>query len=341
MRVNERLNTVADMFIDFRGSLKEVFVFPHLRLDGDCIGSAAALVTVLRKLGISANVFMDEPIPDRLLFMAIPDELLVIYNSEHVENIASVMGIAVAVDCSGAGRMGSSGDVYSRANRTAVIDHHVSGKGDSETHYVVPTSASTSELVLKLIRRLEEISGQELMDPFIANCLMVGIQSDTGRFSFQNTTPDTLRAAAELLEDGANVYINAYHLFDSTSVERMKLFAKAMTAAKMFYGGKLAITVITQDMMKDTNTTDYATEGLVSSLRDIEGVVVSFVVRESDADEIRVNIRSREPFDAAAFAESFGGGGHHRAAGFTVNGGAAIEVCKMIIERASAYFPEA
>jgi len=339
-RVNERLNELTDFLLSFRGTSQEILVFPHLRVDGDCLGSAAALASVLRKLGIYSSVCMDEPVPDRLAFMEIPEDLLMIFDPEIIVKKEKSLPVAVAVDCSEASRMGDSGVLFSAAEQTAVIDHHVSSKGDSGVRYIVSSSASTAELVLKLIRRLEEKTGIPLMDPFVANILMVGIQSDTGRFSFQNTTPDTLRAAAELLENGANVFINAYHLFDSTSVERMKLIAKAMSGAKMFYDGRLAMTVITQEMLRDTNTTDYATDGLVSSLRDIEGVQVSFVVRESDENEIRVNVRSREPFDSATFAESFGGGGHHRAAGFSVKNLSVNEVCKLIIEKAAAFFPE-
>ncbi len=338
--MSERLKAVSDLFTGMRGAGKEILVFPHLRPDGDCIGSAAALASALRKLDISSYVILDEAIPDRLRFMAIPDDLLIIYSPDLIEKKSSGLGIGVAVDCSDAGRMGNSGTLYSVADQKAVVDHHVSSKGETGVRYVVPTSASTAELVLKLIRHLETTTGRTLMDPDIANWLMVGIQSDTGRFSFQNTTPDTLRAAAELLESGANVFSNAYHLFDLTSVERMKLIAKAMAGAKMFFGGRIALTVITSDMLRDTNTTDYATEGLVSSLRDIEGVIVSFVVRESDDGEVRVNIRSREPFDSAAFAETFGGGGHHRAAGFSMYKMTANEVCKMIIDRAAAFFPD-
>ena len=338
--MSEHLNDVADLLLGMRGSRKEVLIFPHLRVDGDCIGSAAALAAALRKLQISSAVVIDEAIPDRLRFMAIPDELLVLYTSDIIKIKTPLLGLSVAVDCSDAGRMGKSGTLYTASAQTAIIDHHVSSKGDSGIRYIVPTSASTAELVLNVIRCIEKKTGLDLMDSNIANWLMVGIQSDTGRFSFQNTTPDTLRAAAELLESGANVFSNAYHLFDLTSVERMKLIAKAMAGAKMFFDGRIALTVITSDMLRDTNTTDYATEGLVSSLRDIEGVVVSFVVRESDEGEVRVNVRSREPFDSAAFAETFGGGGHHRAAGFSMYGVTANEVCKMIIERATAFFPE-
>ncbi|MBN1891855.1 MAG: bifunctional oligoribonuclease/PAP phosphatase NrnA [Clostridiales bacterium] len=338
--MDERVNAVAELMYEFRGSEKEVFVFPHVRVDGDCVGSAAALVSVLPKLDINASIVMDESIPRRLLFMAVPEELVLLYDADMLEIRAADMGLAIAVDCSEASRMGDSGELFSKATKTAIIDHHVSSKGDFGVRFIVPTSASTAELILEVIRILEKLSGVSLMDPFVANSLMVGIQSDTGRFSFQNTTPETLRAAAELLENGANVFINSYHLFDSTSVERMQLLAKAMAGAKMFYDGKLALAVITMDMLKDTNASEYAADGLVSSLRDIEGVVVSFVVRESEDNEVRVNVRSREPFDSAAFAELFDGGGHHRAAGFSIRGQTANEVCKMIIEKASAYFPE-
>jgi len=337
--VIDRLDNLTSFFSEFVDSPKEIFVFPHLRLDGDCIGSAAALVVTLRKLRINASVVMDEPVPDRLHFMSIPEDLLIVFYSDEIHNYETRMGAAVAVDCSEAGRMGNSGQLYSLSKKKAIIDHHVSSRGNSGIRYVVPTSASTAELILNIIKSLEQTFGQKLMDPFIANSLMIGIQSDTGRFSFQNTTPDTLRAAAELLECGANVFVNAYHLFDATSVERMKLIAKAMSGAKMFYDGKLALTVITMDMLKDTNASEYAADGLVSSLRDIEGVMVSFVVRESE-DEVRVNIRSREPFDSSAFAESFGGGGHYRAAGFSVSGASANEVCKSIIDKAAAFFSE-
>lgn len=338
--MSDSVFAIVDLLMKCKGVKKEVQIFPHIRLDGDCIGSAAALAMTLNKIGIQAKVYLDEPIPDRLLFLGISDELCVIYDKDRVGERLELQCVAVAVDCSEDDRMGRSGVLFRDAKTIVVIDHHVSSGEASGTRYVDPKSASTAELILHIIRQIESKTGENLMDTDIANCLMVGIQSDTGRFSYQNTTPDTLRAAAELLDSGANVFLNAYHLFDVTSVERMKLIAKAMTTAKMFFGGKLAMTVVTQDMLRDTNASEYAADGLVSSLRDIQGVVASFVVRETDDGEIRVNIRSREPFDSAAFAEMFGGGGHHRAAGFSFRDMSSNEACRLIIEKAEKYFSE-
>ncbi len=338
--MSESVYAIVELLLSFRGKNKEIQVFPHIRLDGDCIGSAAALVATLRKLGIPSKIYLDEPIPDRLLFLGILPDMCEIYNADKLEEYHANQGVAVAVDCSESGRMGNAGTLFSRAEITAVIDHHVSSGESVGTRYVVPHSASTAELVLHVIHQIEEDTLEILMDPFIANCLMVGIQSDTGRFSYQNTTPDTLRAAADLLENGANVFVNAYNLFDATSVERMKLISKALASTKMFFGGKLALTIVTQDMLRDTNASDGAADGLVSSLRDIEGVVASFVIRESDDGDIRVNIRSREPFDCAAFAELFGGGGHHRAAGFSMRNLSSYEVCKRILDMAGTFFQD-
>lgn len=338
--MSESVYAIVELLLSFRGKNKEIQVFPHIRLDGDCIGSAAALAATLIKLGIPSKIYLDDPVPERLLFLGISPDMCEVFDADKLEENLAMQGAAVAVDCSEAGRMGKSGALFSRAKVTAVIDHHVSSGESIGTRYVVPHSASTAELVLHIIRQIEEETLEVLMDPFIANCLMVGIQSDTGRFSYQNTTPDTLRAAADLLESGANVFVNAYHLFDVTSVERMKLVSKALSSSKMFFGGKLALTIVTQDMLRDTNASDAAADGLVSSLRDIEGVVASFVIRESDTGEIRVNIRSREPFDSAAFAELFGGGGHHRAAGFSMSNQSSNEVCKRILDTAGNFFKD-
>jgi len=338
--VGEVADSIVDLLLSEDISGKVIFVYPHVRLDGDCIGSAAALVAVLRNINRRSYVMLEEPIPERLAFMNIPDDLYRIYSSDNHNQLSQEQGLAVAVDCSDAGRMGSAGTLYEVSSSKAVLDHHVSSGEATGTRLVVPQAAATAELVLHIIRIIETRTHKSLLNEQIANFLMVGIQSDTGRFSYQNTTPDTLRAAADLLEAGANLYLNAYHLFDLTSVERMRLISKALSGARMFYDGKMAMTAVTQEMIRDANASDYAADGLVSNLRDIEGVVASFVVRESGDGEIRVNIRSREPFDSAAFAEIFGGGGHHRAAGFSVRDSSVNEVCKSIIHQAESFFTE-
>lgn len=331
---------ITDKLLSYRGSLQEIQIFPHVRVDGDCLGSAAAMAITLQKLDIRALVFMDEPIPERLEFLDLSSELFEIYDPAKFAEYQSAQGAVLAVDCSESGRMGKSGQLFDESNDPMVIDHHISSGNAGGLRMIDPNAAATSEMIVEIVHLLEDKSELKLMDERVANCLMAGLQSDTGRFSYQNTTPKTFRAAADLLENGANVYQNAYNLFDLTNVERMRLISRALSNARFFYNGKLALTVVTQEMIRECQASDDAADGLASNLRDIKGVIASFAIRETISGEVRVNVRSYSPFDAALFSAQFGGGGHRRAAGFSFLDRSANEVARMIIEKAGEVLSE-
>lgn len=296
---------------------KEIQIFPHARVDGDAVGSACSLASGLRKAGLSARVMMDAPIPPRLDFMHIPEDLYSVVTPDNESQAKEEQGAAFAVDCAEAHRMGGCEALFAQAETKMVIDHHVSVDSNSELAYIDPKAASASELVYAFLRELETLTGRTILDTVMANWLMVGIQSDSGKFSFENTNPATFRTAADLLELGANVTDNAYHLFDESSEGKVLLQARAMSDMKIFMDGKIAITKITLKMMDETKAPDGAADGIANILRDIDTVLAAFAVRESEDGTIRVNCRSKVGFDAAAFAQTMGGGGHHRASGFT------------------------
>lgn len=339
--MNECALTIACALLEFSGKDKEIQIFPHVRVDGDALGASSAMAIVLQKLNISSHIYIDEPIPDRLEFISSAKSFTIHFDESQLDSYYRSQGAALAIDCSDAGRMGRAGALFAKANRQYVIDHHVSSGQSFGFRYIEPKASAASEMVLSVIRILEEKTHKELLDADVANCLMVGIQSDTGRFTFQNTTSDTFRAAAELLDAGANVHDNGYNLFDLTNIARLKLTSQALSNAKLFYEGKLAMTVVTQEMIRCAQASEDAADGLAANLRDIKGVIVSFVLRETTDGEIRVNIRSYDPFDSAAFAAEFGGGGHHRAAGFTVENMTASELFRFIIEKVGEYLSRA
>lgn len=338
--MSESAAAIAGHLLLLTDSSKEVQIFPHVRVDGDCLGSSAAIALVLNELNIRARVYMDEPIPERLAFIGLDPSLFEVFDPYKWDAYLEKQGSVIAVDCSEASRMGRSGNLFAHGTDYLVIDHHISSGQSQGLRYIEPKAAATAELVLEIIHLLEEKTGSKLLNADVSNCLMIGLQSDTGRFSYQNTTPKTFRAAAELLENGANVYINAYNLFDVTNVERMRLTAMALSGAKFFCGGKIALTVVTQDMIRECQASEDASDGLAASLRDIKGVIASFAVRETSDGEIRVNVRSYLPFDAAAFAAKFGGGGHQRAAGFSMQNVSSSEVSDIIIEKAGEVISE-
>ena len=188
-----------------------------------------------------------------------------------------------------------------------------------------------------LLKEWEVSSGKTLVDGFEADCLMVGIQSDSGRFSYENTRPSTFRIAAELMERGANVTDNAYHLFDETCEGKVLLHGLAMSDMKLYADGRIAITKITLDMMEKTHAPEGAADGIVNVLRDIDTVLAAFVIRENEGGELRVNCRTKEGFDAAEFAQTFGGGGHRRAAGFSSKNIDIDAFAEKVIAEACAY----
>ncbi len=331
---------ITEKLLSHRGSNLEVQIFPHVRVDGDCLGSAAAIAMTLMKLDIRARVFMDEPIPERLEFLELSSDLFEIYDPARFTEYLSAQGGVLAVDCSESGRMGKSGQLFDESRHPMVIDHHISSGDADGLRMIDPNAAATSEMITEIVHLLEKKTGLKLMDSQVANSLMAGLQSDTGRFSYQNTTPKTFRIAADLLENGANVYQNAYNLFDLTNVERMRLISRALSNARFFYNGKLALTVVTQDMIRECQASDDSADGLAANLRDIKGVIASFAIRETVSGEVRVNVRSYSPFDASVFSAQFGGGGHRRAAGFSCFEKTANEVAKMIIEKAGEVLSE-
>ena len=295
---------------------KQIQIFPHANVDGDCIGSACALALGLRRLGYATTVVLECEIPQRLAFMKVDPSLYTVFQEDMLEKMQSVQGIAFAVDCSEGHRMGKVEALFDQGKEKMVIDHHVSVVSDLENAYVDAKSASASELVYQFLREMESLYGAEILDGTIADFLMVGIQSDSGKFSFESTRPVTLRIAADLMELGANVADNAYHLFDETSKGKVLLHGRALSGMELYDNGKIAISKVTNKMIEETGAPEGASDGVVNILRDIDTVLVAFVVRETDTEEIRVSCRSKEGFDCAAFAMTMGGGGHKRAAGF-------------------------
>lgn len=319
----------------------EIQIFPHARVDGDCLGTACALAVTLGKMGYAAKVVLECEIPPRLSFMQIPDDLLTIVTAENEKTVIARQSVAWAVDCSEGSRMGAAESVFEAAQHKVVLDHHVSAEVKYDYAYVDGTSISCAELLGALILEWEKILGETLIDRFVADCLMVGIQSDSGRFSYENTKPATFRMAAVLMERGANVTDNAFHLFDETCEGKVRLHGLALSDMKLYADGRIAITKITSAMMKETHAPEGAADGIVNTLRDIDTVKASFVVRENEDGELRVNCRTKVGFDAAEFAKKMGGGGHHRAAGFS---GRNIDIdtfADQIVAEATAFLEQA
>ena len=324
---------IARQLIDMAGYLKKedgvCLIFLHRSVDGDCIGSACGLCESLRRIGVEAYVAMPEELPENMSFLGISGLLFDVTADTDAARSFRDEGLvfgkkftrAVAVDCSDADRMGACGEYFAKCPDQIIIDHHASVSARADNMWIDPDASSACELVYYVVCSTAKLLGKpvsDLADNLAASCLMAGIVTDTGRFTYKNTHPETLIAAGELMSLGGDISSVCYNLFDLKKLSKFRLSAAARSNAEFLAGGKFVISVVPYSMFKEFGAGSDGVDDVVSALRDVDGVEVAIVLRELENGEIRANIRSNDSFNSAEFAEIYGGGGHLRAAGFTV-----------------------
>ena len=324
-----------------------VLVFPHRSVDGDCVGSSSGVVSIVRALGAEAFVAIPEELPENMSFLGIGDMLFrPDGDSEAAREFREQrtiggrkVGAAIATDISESSRMGVSGEIFDSVETKIVIDHHASVSERSDNMWIDPDASSACEMVFYVAEMIAELTGKTLKDilsPNAARAVLAGIVTDTGRFTFKNTRPETLETAGALINLGGDISDVCYNLFDRKTKQKFLLSAKARSEVRFFCDDRFAITVVPYEQFELFGAGPDGVDDVVSAMRDIDGVELAIVLRQLESGEIRGNVRSQEYFDCCKFAEGFGGGGHFRAAGFTVKDGDIYEVAEEIIKRVKA-----
>ena len=331
--MTEIIDRIAERLLEAREKPGAVFLYPHIGIDGDTLGSALALTLVLRRIGVAVRLPLDEEIPDRLTFL--PGlELIEPYNEELLESLVSDQQLAIAIDCSDSERVGRRRALFDRSPESAALDHHVSGGESGGLCWIDPSAAAAGEIIFDLIRRLENSTGMPLFTEDTETLLMTAIISDTGGFVYSNTSARTFRTAASLMDGEVNLRKITYQLFDMTSQERMRLMGRIFTDARFSHHGRMALALVGQNLLAEYQATDADLEGVVAHLRNVAGVEVAFLIREITGGLLRVNIRSSDGFNAADFAGMFGGGGHPKAAGLQLRDMGLEDAARLIIDKA-------
>jgi bifunctional oligoribonuclease and PAP phosphatase NrnA len=302
------LQTDWDEVVSALAGAKRVALACHEKPDGDAVGSLLALSLVLRRLGSetyptwsAATVEAVAPyawLPGR-------DHLV------QVSDIPDDVPVFVAVDCGAVERLGELEAVARRAPCLINIDHHPGNEDFGHLNVVEPRASSTAELVASLAAAL----GVEL-DRDIATCLYVGIVTDTGRFQYTNSSPQTLRLAATLLEHGAPAPSIAQELFESAPFGFLKLVGRLLERATLFEKERFVYSWYQRSDLDETGVTPQETDGLIDSIRSTRAADVAALFKQQLDGSYRVSLRSKGP-SVGAIARARGGGGHELAAGFT------------------------
>ena len=286
-------------------SLDKVYILVHTSPDGDALGSSLALCEFLRLQGKTADVVLEAQPHNSYAFLngevKTPDE-------------ATESRAVVVLDCGDLKRVGETLPVYEKATQTVVIDHHATNEGFGDLCLVQGGKSSTGEIIFNVIKN----SGKEY-NARVAFLLYTAIISDTGGLRYSSTTPETVRAVAELMEYGIDIaYINRM-LFENNPLNKIKLKSMVFATLDVKCGGKAAMVKMTRDMLEKSGADEQDSEGFVNIPRSVEGVEVGVFFKERE-DEIRISLRSNAYADVSVVAKELGGGGHIHAGGCTVKG---------------------
>lgn len=288
-------------------------IFPHISLDGDGLGSSLALALALNKLNKKAVVYVEENIP--YIYDFLPGKQHIKKYNSYDALAEFAHSVSVAIDTGDIERLGERELIFNSVEITVNIDHHETNSEYALFNYVQRHSSAAGEIVYSIIKMM----GIEF-DLDISTCLYVAIATDTGGFRFSNTTSLTHKIIADLIDKGIDVSDISKKVFEVTSLARVRLTGMIINSMRMIQNGKTAFMSITLDMIKDAGASEEDCEGMVNIGRNIPGVEVSVVLRQTSNAKVKANLRSNRYVDVARIAKRYSGGGHIRAAGFTADG---------------------
>lgn len=297
-------------------------VTTHVRADGDGIGSEVALYHTLAGMGKKVCIVNDSPTPQMYKFIT-PSGGVYIY-PQFPKDRAEVV---FALDSPNRERLGRTQEIIPEDAVIINIDHHISNEYFGTVNWVAEDMCATGEIVLTLLKGMNvDITAD------IATALYVSIVTDTGRFTHSNTTPECLRAAAFLIEQGARHEEISKNVYNTNSFNLIQLRAQVLNTLSLHAGNRIATIWMAKEMLEKTNVDAIDTQEFADIPVSLEGVTVGVLFRDMTKPHwVKVSLRSRDGFDVNIIARKFGGGGHKYAAGCEIEGNIA-EVQAIILE---------
>lgn len=287
---------------------KTVAIAGHIRPDGDCIGSCIGLYLYIKQEfpDVQAEVYLEE-IRDSFKFLEGTDKIL------HSCEEDKVYDLFIALDSGDKQRLGASAKYFDMAKRTVCIDHHISNEGYAQQNFIEAEASSASELVYDILE-------DEKIGKNIAEALYMGIAHDTGVFQYACTSSKTMQIAGKLMDKG----IAFTDILDKTYFEKTylqyQITGRALLESIRVMDGRCIISGLRQRDIQFYGVTPTDMDGISALLRNTEGVEVAIFLYEANAQEYKVSMRSKSYIDVRKVAQFFGGGGHIRAAGCTMQG---------------------
>lgn len=305
---------------------ENTLIICHTRPDGDAIGSAFALKSILQLAGSEAYCICADEVPKRLKFLTAS-----IQSSSLLDSLPNdfLPERIVTVDTASVDQMGKLGPSLSDMVNI-MIDHHKSGEPYAD-YYIDSSASATGEIIFKLATALLTDKGKQIpLD--VCRCLYAAISSDTGCFKYSNVTPYTHMVAASLVKSGIDTAEINRLLFDAKSPARLTAEKVGLENLKTCLNGRIAVIALNYEEIIESGVDLEELDAFTDVARCVDGVEVSFVVKQQEKrGQFRVSMRSGCKVDVSEICALFGGGGHAKAAGCGINAPDKLTVVERIL----------
>lgn len=301
------MNNISEVITE---ELKRVAVVGHVRPDGDCVGSVMGIYHYLtdnyKKLTVTPYL---EPMTENLKFMT---EGICVREDD---GAGEDYDLVISSDASDLNRIGAGKAAFMEAlekHRTVCIDHHVTNPMFADVNHVEAEASSASEVVAGLLD-MDKVSLKA------ATCLYTGIIHDSGVFRFDSTSPRTLRISADLIEKGVPFSLIIQESVSNEPIMQLKMFARVLNEGVLYKDERIFVGRASTELQKELGLTPRELGSVVMYLNYIQEADGELFMYQNEDGSWKGSLRSKTDLDVAAIAAAFGGGGHKKAAGFSVS----------------------
>jgi phosphoesterase RecJ-like protein len=308
--MTQNKSSLAEIAEAMRGH-RQFAIMSHVRPDGDALGTIVALGLTLQAMGKEVILWNEDGLQEK--FHYLPRwEMVSKPPAEPID-----VEVAVALDTASQVRLGTSLTAVKSAQLWINIDHHISNEGYGDMVHIDVDAPATGQIIYELIA-----SAGFPMTKDIAENLFAAISTDTGSFQYPHTTARTYEIAAALIRAGVNVGELSQKIYESYPLRRVYLLRALLNVLKITCGGRAASFTLTKAMVDELGVVPDDNEGLIDTIRAIDGVIVAAFFEELPGEgKVRVSLRSKDArVDVCKICQQFGGGGHVLAAGARVRG---------------------
>ncbi len=291
---------------------QRVVLTTHVRPDGDGIASELALYIILTSMGKKVFIVNQDKTPEMYAWLPHADTIhSYAKNGPWNENN---IDLVVLLDCAAETRVGSVYQYIKEAACILCIDHHENSIDDDEC-YIDVSASSIGEILYKIIPGVEDY-----LDHDVATCLYTSILTDTGSFAYSNTSEGVFRIASRLIECGVQPAETYRNIYCKKKATHFKLLSRALGLMKTESSGKIVHISLPSSVYRETGADEEDNEGILEVVRGFKNIELIILIRQLDAHQVKVSLRSTDNINCNALALLFGGGGHFKASGFVLDG---------------------